>query len=126
MFVQYNPNPYERNVGDCTVRAMSKALKISWEKAYAKLCVQGFNMCDMPSANSVWGSLLRQEGFYRKGIPNECPDCYTVKDFCEEHKKGVYVLALPGHVVTIVDGDYFDTFDSGDSSPLYYFYRNEE
>ena len=126
MFVQYNPNPYERNVGDCTVRAISKALGIGWEKAYSKLCVQGFNMCDMPSANSVWGSLLRQEGFYKKTIPDECPDCYTLKEFCKDFPKGVYVVALSGHVVTVCDGDYFDTFDSGDLVPLYYFYRNEE
>jgi len=30
----YNPNPMSRNVGDCSVRAISKALDTDWETAY--------------------------------------------------------------------------------------------
>lgn len=35
-FIYYNPNPMSRIVGDCAVRAISKALDIDWELAYAK------------------------------------------------------------------------------------------
>ena len=58
MFVQYNPNPTGRFVADCAVRAISKALDIDWETAYAKLAMNGYAMGDMPNANSVWGALL--------------------------------------------------------------------
>ena len=34
MFEGYNPNPKGKNVDDCTVRAMSKALDQDWETTY--------------------------------------------------------------------------------------------
>ena len=79
MWIHFNNNPTSRNVGDCAVRAVAKALDISWEDAYAKIASNGYAMGDMPSSDSVWGSVLRQNGFYREVIPNECPDCYTAK-----------------------------------------------
>lgn len=72
-FVLYNPNPTGRNVGDCAIRAVAKALKTDWETAYVMIAENGYAMGDVPSADSVWGSVLRQNGFYRKSIPNSCP-----------------------------------------------------
>ena len=69
MFIEYNPNPTGRHVGDCSIRAVSKALGIDWENAYALVAVNGYQMGDMPSSNSVWGSVLRQNGFYLKSLP---------------------------------------------------------
>ena len=62
MWVKYNPNPAGRQVGDCAVRALTKALNIDWETAYTLMSNNGFNMCDMPSSDSVWGATLRQRG----------------------------------------------------------------
>jgi len=31
-----------------------------------------------------------------------------------------HILALSGHVVCVMDGDYYDTWDSGGEVPLYY------
>lgn len=120
MFVKYNPNPKTARVGDCTVRAISVVLDQSWEKTFIDLCMQGLTDCDMPSANAVWGAYLRSKNFERKILPHECPDCYTVEAFAGEHRTGRYVLALDGHVVGVVDGNYFDTWDSGQERPLYY------
>lgn len=77
-------------------------------------------MYDMPSANRVWESWLAEEGYTRKLIPNTCPNCYTVRDFCLEHPTGKYLLATGEHVVTVENGDYYDTWDSGDEQPIYY------
>ena len=75
--------------------------------------------------NHVWGDLLTLNGYRRYFVPNMCPNCYTVKDFCEEHPKGKYLLKLDdfiaGHVVTVVDGDYYDSWDSGDEVVDYYY-----
>ena len=54
MFEFYNPNPYEKNVGDCTVRAISKALEQDWYRTYLGLCIEGAVRGDMPSANATW------------------------------------------------------------------------
>lgn len=125
MYREYNPNPVGRRVGDCAVRAIAKALDIDWETAYLKNIINGFQMGDVPSSDSVWGATLRQNGFYRKSIPDTCPDCYTAKDFCEDHPQGVYVLGFGGHVATVKDGDLFDSWDSSNEIPQYYWYKED-
>ena len=76
----YNPNPSGRMVGDCVIRAISKATNRSWEEIYVKVAIQGLMMHDMPSSNSVWGSFLYNQNFHRYSIPDMCPDCYTVAE----------------------------------------------
>lgn len=120
MFIHFNPNPLTSRVGDCVVRAISKATNSDWERTYLQLCVYGLIHADLPSANAVWGAYLKSLGFKRKVIPNNCPTCYTVKDFCKEHPKGTFILAISGHVVAVVDGNYYDTWDSGNENPIYY------
>lgn len=126
MWKQYNPNPAGRAVGDCAVRALAKALDSDWETAYAKIAAAGFNMGDMPSSNSVWGAVLRQNGFYRENIPNECPDCYTAEDFSVDHPCGVYVLGFGNHVATVIDGVLYDSWNSSQEVPQYFWYRKDE
>ena len=116
-----NVNPKSNLVGDCVVRAVSLATEHTWDGAYIAIVTVGYDMKDMPSSNAVWGSYLRQRGFRRYVIPNECPDCYTIENFCEEHPKGTFVLATGTHAVTVIDGDYYDTWDSGREIPIYYF-----
>lgn len=125
MYVFYNPNPAGRTVGDCAVRAVSKALDISWEDAFAKMATSAYRMADMPSSDSVWGAVLRMNGFYRRSVPNNCPDCYAAEDFCKDHPYGVYVLGFGGHVATVVDGDLYDTWDSSREIPQYFWYRED-
>ena len=126
MWVEYNPNPVGRSVGDCAVRAVAKALDTDWETAYAKIAANGFMMGDMPSSDSVWGAVLRQNGFYRKSIPNGCPDCYTADDFCRDNPHGVYVLGFGGHVATVVDGNLYDSWNSLKEIPQYLWYKEKE
>lgn len=125
MWSKYNPNPAGRNVGDCAVRAIAKALDTDWETAYTLIAANGYKMCDMPSSDSVWGSVLRQNGFNRSVIPNSCPDCYTAEDFARDNPEGVYVLAFGGHVATIRDGVLYDSWDSSREIPAYVWHRKE-
>lgn len=122
----YNPNPAGRHVGDCTVRAISKAVGSDWEQIYIALALQGYLLNDMPSANHVWGAYLKSQGWRRHLIPDTCPDCYTVEDFCKDHPNGTYLLAISGHVVTVKDGCYWDTWDSGKEIPIYYWQKEDE
>ena len=119
----YNPNPMKRNVGDCSVRAISKALNTDWETAYITIMLSGYAMCDMPSSDAVWGAVLRKNGFYREAVPDRCPDCYTAEDFCIDHPNGTFVLAFGGHVATVVDGVLYDSWDSSHEIPQYFYYR---
>ena len=126
MFKKFNPNPKGAYVGDCVVRAISKVTDTEWGYTYLDLAIQGFMMCDMPSANHVWGAYLQKKGYNRSIIPNSCPDCYTVEQFCEEHPEGEFVLATGSHVVAVADGDYYDTWDSGQEVPIYYWRKGAD
>ena len=121
----YNPNPVGRNVGDCAIRAISKALDVGWETAYAMVTSNGFMMGDMPSSDAVWGATLRQNGFKKEVIPNTCPDCYTAEDFAQDNPLGTFVLGFGGHVATVVDGTIYDSWDSSHETPIYYWYRED-
>lgn len=126
MYKKFNPNPAGKSVGDCTVRAISAATGKDWYETYTGLSIEGLTMCDMPSADNVWGAYLKKLGYQRQVIPDTCPDCYTVAEFAAEHPAGVYLLALSGHVVCIINGDWYDTWDSGAEVPLYYWERTNE
>lgn len=125
-YIPHNPNPSGKQVGDCTVRALSKALNQSWEQTYAGLTAYGYMMCDMPSANAVWGAYLRRNGFRRYIVDDGGKDGYTVKDFCVDNPRGIYVLAIDGHVICVEDGYYFDSWDSGNEIPVYYWTRRRK
>lgn len=82
----WNPNPNrQNNNGDCVIRAISKIMRRSWNQVYIDLCIQGYVQKDWGNSNSVWDSYLRDNGFIRKVVPNTCPKCYTVKDFCHDN-----------------------------------------
>ena len=121
----YNPNPMKNRVGDCTVRAIAKAMDQDWEKTYAGLTAYGFMCRDMPSANNVWGRYLKQNGFKRYLVDDHGQDIYTVEDFCIDNPVGTYILAIDGHVVCVKDGFYYDTWDSGQEEPIYYWAKGE-
>lgn len=121
-YAYFNKNPLGRSVGDCAVRACSKALDQSWEKTFTELCLEGFIMADLPNSDTVWSKYLRKNGFQRYLIPDDCPDCMTVGRFAEENPEGVFVLSMPGrHVVTVIDGMIYDSWNSSNEVPEYYF-----
>lgn len=124
MWIYYNPNPLERKTSDCAIRAVAKALDIDWETAYTKLSLNGFTMGDLPNSNQVIGALLRSNGYYRATIPNSCPDCYTIEEFTKDNPRGKFVLGTGDHVVTVDEGNIYDTYDSSDLTPIYVFYKN--
>lgn len=121
MWEYYNPNPKGARVGDCAVRAMCKALDSNWEEEFIHICLEGLLISDMPSSNAVWGSYLKANGF-TKGITEPLT---SLGKFCKEHSTGTYVVALNNHVVTVVNGTFFDTWDSGDEIILYYWQKGE-
>lgn len=92
-FIYYNPNPERKLVGDCVIRAISKAMDQSWDDTYIGIMLQGYSMHDMPSSNDVWGRYLFEHGFRRYILPDTCPDCYTVRHFCMDNPQLTGILA---------------------------------
>ena len=115
MWHGFNPNPRGSSVGDCVVRAVAAATGQSWEQAYIALA----------SANRTWGAYLQNQGYKRRMVEADCATCYTVADFAREYPRGVYVLGCSGHVLTVIDGAWWDSWDSGAECPIYYWYKEE-
>lgn len=121
MYRFYNPNPVGRTtVGDCSVRAISKALGITWDEAHDELSQTSKQMGDIMNSNDVISAVLRHNGFYKEGLPCTYKHCFTVREFAEENPVGTYVVGTGTHVVTIINGDYFDAWPSGDESVIYF------
>ena len=120
-YIYKNPNPMQKRVGDCVIRGISILTNKSWIYSYICIVIQGFKMYDMPSSNEVWGAYLKSLGYVKRIIPDSCPDCYSIREFCYDHPYGRYLVATGSHVVAIINGDYYDTWDSGDEVPVYYF-----
>lgn len=125
MYIQCNPNPLNKNVGDCVVRAIAIATGRSWGRVYDELCEEGRKMCDMPSSDNVWGSYLRRHGFRQFLMPETCPECITVRAFCDRYPEGTYIIGTGHHAVACIDGSYLDSWDSGYTTPAF-FWRYEE
>ena len=122
MWIEFNPNPCGRgNVGDCVIRCVCASLNLDWDTAFWILAETANRMCDMPSGNAVLGAVMRKNGFIRKAIPNTCPDCYTAEDFSKDHPVGRFVLGFGSHVAAVIDGDIWDSWDSSNEIPQYYY-----
>lgn len=117
MYVHANPNPDGIYVGDCVVRAIAIATNSTWDHVYVMLCLEGFIKKNFGDANDVWGSYLKRIGFRQILLPDNCPDCYSVRDFCYDYPYGTFILATGTHLVAVIDGDYYDAWDSGDEVP---------
>lgn len=126
MWIEFNPNPVALRTDDCAPRALAAALDTDWETAHLLLDASALEMGLMPSNKAVMAAVLRKQGFDREVIPNTCPDCYTVHDFTQEHRSGVYVLGCGEHVVTVINGDIMDSWDSSREIPLMYWHKEED
>lgn len=120
MWVKCNPNPAHKEVPDCVIRAVAIAFNMRWFDVYDDLCRVGRMECNVPCADSVWGKYLYQRGCHPFILPESCPECVTIIRFCMMYPKGRYIIGTGGHAVAIIDGDYYDSWDSGNEIPSFF------
>lgn len=122
---KFNPNPQGLLVGDCVIRAICAVTGNSWTFIHKELCDLSRDMADWPNADRVWWQYLQWKEFDQQKLINQCPNCITVADFAHDHPKGIYILGPTEHAVAVMNGDWYDTWDSGNTIPTYYFRRYE-
>ena len=125
MWIYANPNPCRQEEPDCVVRAISIATGKTWRKVHRDLCLMSSENCTMPSVNWLWEMYLKKNGFRKFLLPESCPECVTVREFAMRFPEGTYVIGTGSHAVCVIDGDWYDTWDSGDETPTYFFRRSE-
>lgn len=125
-YYQPNSKDMKDRYGDCTIRALSKALGLSWLEAFdltVPLCreFQVPNIFFAPA--EIERQMVTQLGFEYHGISNKKGTKRpTVMSFAKSHPEGTFLLNVANHVVACVDGIYYDTWDCGDKS-LYGYYE---
>lgn len=129
-FQYYQPNKKDLKdqYGDCTIRALSKALGVTWLEAFDKmipLCreYQVSNVFGAPS--SIERQIVERLGFTYHGISNKRGSKRpTVDSFAKDHPEGTFILNVANHEVACVNGKYYDTWDSGYKSLYGYYEKN--
>lgn len=126
VWIRNNQNPEDIRTSDCVYRAIAMLERKPWEEIYMDLSVQGLMMHRPPIENSVWGAYLKKKGYKQKLLPDTCPDCYTIADFCKDYPHGEYLLATGTHVVCVIDGNHYDTWDSSQEIPIFYWEKEKK
>lgn len=120
MWIRCNPNPLGKQTGDCVVRAIAIATGRSWRNVYRDLCEVGEIECELPNSNFIWGTYLKDMGAEQFLLPEACPKCITVRAFSEKYPDGTYVIGTGSHAVAVMGGDWYDSWDSGNEVPTYF------
>lgn len=120
-WILYQPNPKKRNTGDCTIRAYTKAFDMSWDDAYTMAMRYGKEYGAPPNDAKVVDKILTEEFGFTCTKTRKCDGRMTVNEFAATHPKGTYLIKVYGHLVTIVDGFYYDTWDSGSKKVMAYY-----
>lgn len=74
----------------------------------------------MPSADAVWGHYLQMHGCTPFLLPKSCPKCTTIAEFARRYPKGTYIIGTGNHAVAVINGDYYDSWDSGFEVPSFF------
>lgn len=118
-YVYYQPNKKDLKdkYGDCTIRALTKALNISWLEAF-DMTIPVCREEQLPNVFfapiEVRKRVMKSLGFDYVGISNKKgAKRPTVDSFAKEHPLGRYICNVANHEVAVVDGKYYDTWDSG-------------
>ncbi len=111
---KYNPNPKSRNIGDCTLRAYCAAYGIDWGRAFD--IASGVAKENSSMIQYVADKVLTEHFNAQVDETYKCKakDRITVNEFAMSHPYGIYVLHVRSHMVTVKNGEYWDSWDSGD------------
>ena len=114
-YYQPNKKDLKDDYGDCVIRALTKILNMQWIEVFNELVPIAADLQCMPNGKPCYERYLKNKGFEYHGISNKKGTKRpTVADFAKDHKEGTYFLRVANHAVAVVDGIYYDTWDSGE------------
>lgn len=88
MYRYYNANTFGHDIEDCTIRAISVAEGISWDKAYKKLS-------DYARERGLMLSSVESiEEYLDDNYERMCEDDMTIEEFAECNSEGTYLVTM--------------------------------
>lgn len=103
-FKYYNANPYNRDIADCVIRALSVLTNRTWHEVYDELTDLAGNV------GMMFDRVEFVEDYLDKRYVRECHYSKTIEEFVKEHPYGKYAITLNGHITAVIDGVVIDTF----------------
>lgn len=118
-YIEYNANSNNRHTSDCSIRAISLALKEPYDSVKHDLYTLGRKMGRAYKEVSTINTYLHSYGYERKEVA-ELMESYripSVAEFAYQFPTGTFIIACGksdriSHLVTVIDGDIFDSWDS--------------
>ena len=126
-YYQPNKKDLKDDYGDCVIRALTKALDMEWLEVFDEIQPISREM-QAPFNNKVcYEKYLEAKGFRYIGISNKKGTTRpTVQSFAKDYDEScTYILRVAHHIVTVKDGYFWDTWDSGYKS-LYGYWVKED
>lgn len=109
MFIEHNENPYNSNVDDCVIRAITFALNIDYWDVFDELCE--INDTKYPDCQlttfPVFNEYLKRHGLELL----EFTEKLTVKQLSDSFDKGTVLVLVNGHMTVVKDGDIYYTWN---------------
>lgn len=119
-FQYYHPNSKDikDEYGDCVIRALTKVYNMKWIEVFDEIvkisrkmqvpfnCKPCYDKYIMDVKKSEYKDISNGKGTKR----------HIVDIFAKEHREGKYILRIEHHIVAVVDGKYYDTWDCGRKS----------
>ncbi|WP_455057836.1 hypothetical protein, partial [Jutongia sp.] len=111
---------------DCSIRAFCKALNMEWTEVFDLLVPYARNAQCLLNQKPCYEKALSDLGWIYHSVPRGQKT--TVADMARYHKEVAICYVKSGfgtHLVTVKDGKYFDTWDSGSKILYGYFSKGE-
>lgn len=116
-YFQPNKKDLKDKYGDCVIRAIAKATEKEWLEVFDELIPYAREIQAIPNSKTVYEKYLADIGFTWHGIKavkgKKKP---TPQTFYKDYPNGTYILRLAHHLVTVVDGYFYDKWDCGTHS----------
>lgn len=125
MYKYYQPN--KNQAPDCSIRALTKLLDKDWFVVFDYLVGIARKNQDVLISTSTFEEMLsdfnyQKYSFTRKGTKPR------LREFAKEHNKGKYFCYVRSgytmHCVCLDNGDWYDSWDSGDCKMVSYWTLN--
>ena len=127
-FKYYQPNKKDLKdeYGDCVIRALTKVMGKEWLQVFDELIPYVREVQANPNAPQVYAKYLEDNGFKWVGISvGKGKKRPTVQSFTKDHPEGTYILRVAHYIVSVSEGFFWDTWDSGHKSVYGYYIKAE-